>query len=52
YLWQGKQYEGLAAMFTEVLEGYGGFWVNPDTLEVGLDQPEAVQAVEFYAAQL
>ncbi|HAG81588.1 MAG TPA: ABC transporter substrate-binding protein [Cyanobacteria bacterium UBA12227] len=47
YLWQGKQYEGLAAMFTEVLEGYGGFWVNPDTLEVGLDQPEAVQAVEF-----
>ncbi|MGB3405460.1 MAG: ABC transporter substrate-binding protein [Microcoleaceae cyanobacterium] len=47
YVWQGKQYEGLSAMFVEVLEGYGGFWINPDTQTVGLDQPEAIQAVEF-----
>jgi multiple sugar transport system substrate-binding protein len=47
YLWQGKNYEGLAAVFLEVLEGHGGFWVNPETQEVGLDQPEAVAAVEF-----
>jgi len=47
YLWQGKQYEGAAAMFVEVLQGFGGFWVNPDTLAVGLDQPEAIRAVEF-----
>jgi multiple sugar transport system substrate-binding protein len=47
YVWQGKQYEGLAAMFVEILQGSGGFWVNPDTLEVGLDQPETVEAVEF-----
>ena len=47
YLWQGRQYEGLVAMFVEVLEGEGGFWVNPDTLEVGLEQPEALQAIEF-----
>lgn len=47
YVWQGKQYEGLAAMFVEILQGYGAFWVNPDTLEVGLDQPEAIAAVEF-----
>lgn len=47
YLWQGKQYEGVSAMFVEVLEGFGGFWANPDTLEVGLDQPQAIQAVEF-----
>jgi len=47
YLWQGKQYEGLAAMFVEVLQGSGGFWVNPDTLEVGLDRPEALTAIEF-----
>ncbi|MBD2015835.1 ABC transporter substrate-binding protein [Microcoleus sp. FACHB-53] len=47
YVWQGAQYEGLPAMFVEILEGFGGFWVNSETNEVGLDQPEAIQAVEF-----
>ncbi|MEH2177751.1 ABC transporter substrate-binding protein [Nostoc sp.] len=47
YLWQGRQYEGLVAMFAEVLHGFGGFWVNPKTLEVGLDRPETLQAIEF-----
>lgn len=47
YVWQGRQYEGLAAMFVEVLAGSGGFWINPDTLEVGLDGPEAIEAINF-----
>ncbi|CDM93037.1 putative ABC-type sugar transport system, periplasmic component [Limnospira indica PCC 8005] len=47
YLWQGRQYEGLSAMFTEILEGSGGFWIDPDTQEVGLDKPEAIAAVQF-----
>ncbi len=47
YVWQGKQYEGLAAMFVEILEGFGGYWVNPQTLEVGLDKPQTVEAIEF-----
>lgn len=47
YVWQGGQYEGLSAMFVEILKGFGGFWVNPDTNEVGLDKPEAIKAVEF-----
>lgn len=47
YLWQGRQYEGAAAMFVEVLEGFGGFWVKPDTLEVGLDKQETVRAIAF-----
>ncbi len=47
YVWQGKQYEGLAAMFVEILAGNGAFWVNPDTLEVGLDRPEAIASAEF-----
>lgn len=47
YVWQGRQYEGLAAMFVEILEGYGGFWVNPETKEVGLTKSEAIQAVNF-----
>lgn len=47
YLWQGKQYEGLSAMFVELLEGFGGFWVNEETLEVGLDTPGSIEAVKF-----
>lgn len=47
YVWQGKQYEGLSAMFIEILKGYGGFWVNPETNEVGLDKPESIAAVDF-----
>lgn len=47
YIWQGKQYEGLAAMFVEILQGNGAFWVNADTLEVGLDRPEAIASAEF-----
>lgn len=47
YVWQGKQYEGLSAMFVEVLKGFGGFWIDPETNEVGLDKPEAINAVRF-----
>ncbi len=47
YIWQGRQYEGLAAMFVEILQGFGGFWVNPNTLEVGLDRPETLKAIAF-----
>ncbi|MGF1479040.1 MAG: ABC transporter substrate-binding protein [Cyanophyceae cyanobacterium] len=46
YLWQG-QTEALIAMFVEILKGYGGFWINSQTGAVGLDRPEAIQAVEF-----
>ncbi len=47
YTWQGKQYEGLSAMFVEVLAGFDAFWIDPETLEVGLDSPEAIEAVQF-----
>jgi multiple sugar transport system substrate-binding protein len=47
YLWQGSQYEGLVCVFLEVLRGHGGFWVDPKTLDVGLDRPEAIAALDF-----
>ncbi len=47
YVWQGRQYEGLVAMFVEVLQGFGGYWVKSDSLEVGLDRPETLQAIAF-----
>lgn len=47
FLWQGSQYEGLVCFFLEVLHGFGGFWIDPDTLDVGLDRPEALEALQF-----
>jgi len=46
YLWPGQHSEGLVAMFVEVLEGYGGFWINQSG-DVGVEQPEAIEAVKF-----
>src|SRR5262249_57457898 len=47
FVWQGKQYEGLVCDFLETLSGCGGTWVDPRTLEVGLDRPEALAALSF-----
>jgi multiple sugar transport system substrate-binding protein len=49
-VWQGSQYEGLVCIYLEVLHGHGGFWVDSETLEVGLDRPEALAALEFLVA--
>jgi multiple sugar transport system substrate-binding protein len=47
FVWQGKQYEGLACVFTEMLAVHGGTWIDVNTGEVGLDQPAAISALEF-----
>ena len=47
FLWQGKQYEGLSCNFLELIKSSGGFWVDPMTGEVGLDRPEALEALSF-----
>jgi multiple sugar transport system substrate-binding protein len=47
YVWPGSQYEGLVCTYLEVLRAYGGFWVDPETLEVGLERREAVRALDF-----
>jgi multiple sugar transport system substrate-binding protein len=52
YVWQGQNYEGLVSMFVEVLEGHGGFWINPETQEVGLDQTAAIDAIRFLSRTL
>lgn len=52
YVWQGRQFEGLAAVFVDILAGFGGFWVNPTSLEVGLDRPEAIEAIQFLRSTL
>ncbi len=47
YVWPGAQYEGLICTYLEVLRAWGGFWVDAETLDVGLDRPEALGALEF-----
>lgn len=47
FLWQGKQYEGLVTAFLEILWGYGGNWIDPETAQVYLDRPEALAALRF-----
>jgi multiple sugar transport system substrate-binding protein len=47
FVWQGKQYEGLVTVFLEVLWGYGGDWIDPDTREVHLDKQQGVEALRF-----
>ena len=47
FLWQGKQYEGLVTAFLEILWGYGGDWIDPETEQVHIDRPEAVAALRF-----
>jgi multiple sugar transport system substrate-binding protein len=47
YVWQGAQYEGLVCNYLEVLHGHGGFWIETSTLEVGLDRPPALAALDF-----
>jgi multiple sugar transport system substrate-binding protein len=47
FLFQGSQYEGLVCVYLEALRGHGGFWIDPATLAVGLDRPEARAALDF-----
>jgi len=47
YVWQGAQYEGLVCNYLEVLTGYGGYWIDPETNDIGLEDPEAVAAAHF-----
>lgn len=52
YLWQGEEYEGLSAVFVEILQGYGGFWLDVSQEKVGLDRTEAINAVKFLQGTL
>jgi multiple sugar transport system substrate-binding protein len=37
----------LVCNFVEVLKGFGGYWIDPDSGAVGLEEPGAVAALEF-----
>ena len=52
FIWQGGINERLSSVFIEVLQGYGGFWIDPNSGKVGLDEEESIQAVKFLAETL
>ena len=47
FVWQGRQYEGLSCVFLEVIEGFGGTWINPENGTIGLDQNKGIQAAAW-----
>lgn len=47
YVWQGRQYEGLSCNFLEVIDGFGGTWLDIKTGKVGLNSPAAIEAAEW-----
>lgn len=49
YVWEGKQYEGLSCVLVELLEGFGGTWLQGDQPE--LSTPAAL-AVARWLRQL
>ena len=44
FVWQGRQYEGLSCDFLEVLQGFGGHWMDTATNSMELDTPAATAA--------
>ena len=47
FVWQGRQYEGLSCDFLEVLQGFGGDWMDTTTNTMELDTPEATAAAAW-----
>ena len=47
FVWQGRQYEGLSCVFLEVINGFGGQWIDAKTGSVGLDQPTGIEAAAW-----
>jgi multiple sugar transport system substrate-binding protein len=47
FVWQGRQYEGLSCDFLEVLEGFGGQWLDPSTGEPRLDSNAAIASATW-----
>ena len=47
FVWQGRQYEGLSCDFLEVLQGFGGSWMDTTTNAMELDTPAATAAATW-----
>ncbi len=46
YVWQGRQYEGLSCVFLEIVNGFGGEWIDTNN-NVGLGKPKSIKAASW-----
>ena len=47
YVWQGRQYEGLSCVYLEMIDGFGGDWLQPNNNHIGLDLDPGLQAAAW-----
>ena len=47
YVWQGRQYEGLSCVYLEMIDGFGGDWLQPTDNQIGLDLKPGVEAAAW-----
>ncbi len=46
YVWQGRQYEGLSCVFLEILNGFGGKWIN-NSGDVSIGSNQSKEAAKW-----
>ncbi len=47
YVWQGRQYEGLSCVYLEMIDGFGGDWLQPNSNQIGLNSMPGIEAAAW-----
>ena len=50
YVWQGRQYEGLSCVYLEMIDGFGGDWLQTKSNQIGLNSKPGVEAAAWLQA--
>ena len=47
YVWQGRQYEGLSCVYLEMIDGFGGDWLQIKNNQIGLNSKPGLEAAAW-----
>ena len=47
YVWQGRQYEGLSCVYLEMIDGFGGDWLQHKSNQIGLNSKPGIEAAAW-----
>lgn len=50
YVWQGRQYEGLSCVYLEMIDGFGGDWLETRSNQIGLNSTPGIEAAAWLQA--